>query len=153
MPPRARRISHPFAFRSLAALAVAAGVTVACGSSSSGPNEADIPGTYFLHSVSGSPVPYTLADSGGARLDLTTGFMLLSPIGEYTLKLTTLATFADSVDTLTNSDYGVWGISGGNLQFLSDAGGSFVANIDSAATRISLDFPTPDTTLVLQFDR
>lgn len=154
MPPRpSQTFSTASPFRVFVALLLAAGTAGACGSGTSGPTKTEAAGTYFLQKVSGTAIPYTLVDSIGERLDLTSGFILLSPIGHYSLKLTTIATYADSVDTLTSSDYGVWGVSGANIQFVSDAGGSYTAAVDSAASYLRLDFPTPDTTLVLQFEK
>ena len=128
-----RRSRHPFVFlAAVAALALAA----ACGSSTA---PVDPSGFYSLRTVDGDSVPLVIAaDTGTDRLELTSGFLLLSPIGTYTFKLSKVLTVGDSVDTLPESDYGQWDVQSQTVYLYSDQGGGFQLALDAPNGALSL---------------
>lgn len=143
-----RRSHRPFVF--LAAVAAVA-LVVACGSSTA---PVDPSGLYSLRTVDGDSIPVVLAaDTGNDRLELTSGFILLSPIGTYTFKVAEVLTVGDTVDTLPQSDYGQWDMQGQTVYLISDQGGGYQLTLDAPNNALSLVLSVLGTDRTLLFTK
>lgn len=92
---------------------VALAVAVACGSdSTTQPTVASVAGTWNLQSVNGSPLPFTLTQTGSDRLELLSGVVTANANGTYTEVAQFRTTVNGQSSTSTESDAGTFTLNG-----------------------------------------
>ena len=92
---------------------VALAVAVACGSdSTTQPTIASVAGTWNLQSVNGSPLPFTLTQTGSDRLELLSGVVTANANGTYTEVAQFRTTVNGQSSTSTESDAGTFTLNG-----------------------------------------
>lgn len=92
---------------------VALAVAVACGSdSTTQPTIASVAGTWNLQSVNGSPLPFTLTQTGSDRLELLSDVVTANANGTYTEVAQFRTTVNGQSSTSTESDAGTFTLNG-----------------------------------------
>lgn len=92
---------------------VALAVAVACGSdSTTQPTVASVAGTWNLQSVNGSPLPFTLTQTGSDRLELLSDVVTANANGTYTEVAQFRTTVNGQSSTSTESDAGTFTLNG-----------------------------------------
>ena len=92
---------------------VALAVAVACGSdSTTQPTAASVAGTWSLQTVNGSPLPFTLTQTGTDKLELLSDVVTAQPNGTYTEVVQFRTTVGGQTTTSSNTDSGTFTING-----------------------------------------
>ena len=95
----------------------------ACGGDSgTNPNNAAIDGTYSLHSVNGSPLPFTF-QSGTNSLTVTRDVLTVGSNGSWTESANYSQTVNGQTSTGTIADGGTWTRAGNSVEFDSQVSG------------------------------
>lgn len=113
-------------------------VLIGCGSdSSTGPSSATIAGTWNLQSINGTTLPFTLAQTGANKIELTSDIIVVSGTGSFTQTSTLRTTDNGQVTTQSVADAGTYTLNGSavTLRWNSDGSistGSWVGNTITA---------------------
>src|SRR5512146_3171833 len=92
---------------------VALAVAVACGSdSTTQPTVASLAGTWTLQSVNGSPLPFTVTQTGTDKVELLSDVVTASANGTYTEAVQFRTTLNGQSTTDTESDAGTFTLNG-----------------------------------------
>lgn len=92
---------------------VALAVAVACGSdSTTQPTFASLAGTWTLQSVNGSPLPFTISQSGTDKEELLSDVITASPNGTYTEVAQFRTTINGQSTVSTENDTGTFTLNG-----------------------------------------
>ncbi|MEO7501410.1 MAG: hypothetical protein ABIW94_02110 [Gemmatimonadaceae bacterium] len=94
--------------------------TVACNSDGVTNPEADIPGTYSLKTVNGSPLPYTVVDSEGSYI-IVSDVMTLDKDKTWKESISYRLDQTTPIVAEPDWDRGTWTLAGGVLTFHSTA--------------------------------
>lgn len=90
------------------ALAVSA-LAIGCSDSSGPSGEANIHGTYAMHTVNGQSLPFAVIVLGTEyRLEITAGSLTVNANNTYTLSTTVSETEAGTTVTVTETSSGTW---------------------------------------------
>lgn len=122
----ARRASRGFASRGTRRLVLllALATASACGSdSSTSPTTDAIEGTYSLRTVNGSPLPFTVVQSGTNSFVLTSDVITIASNGSWTESIQYRETVNGQTTNGTDADGGTWVRSGGNVSLKSNLSG------------------------------
>jgi hypothetical protein len=87
---------------------------VACGDATTGPSD-EVVGTYTLRTVNGGSLPFTLVNSGSARIELLSSSVTLRQNSTFSAVLTVRQTVGTLVTTQSDSSNGTWARSGSTL--------------------------------------
>ena len=92
---------------------VALAVAVACGSdSTTQPTMASVAGTWSLQTVNGSPLPFTLTQTGTDKLELLSDVVTAEPNGTYTETVQFRTTVSGQTTTNSDTDSGTFTLNG-----------------------------------------
>ncbi len=115
----------------------------ACGGSDSGGPTAPPPpsgtdpvvGAFTLTTVNSGPLPFTLFNEGGFRLEMTGSTMAMQAGGQFVMATTTRETVAGFPSTYVDSTRGTWTQNAGAVTLTAMSGASAAATWDG--TRLS----------------
>jgi hypothetical protein len=104
--------------RSLTAILTAAVVLTACSDSPTG-GSGQIEGTYSIHTINGSSLPYTLFQFGNDKFEVLSGSMTLQANGTFTQTFSTRETEEGVTTTETSTSSGTWSRTGNTVVLAS----------------------------------
>jgi hypothetical protein len=108
--------------RVLSALALVVALT-ACGDKSSEPIVASLEGTWALHSINGTPLPFVVAQSGADKMELTGDVFTVAAGGRFTQVTTMRTTINGQTTTQVTPDAGNYTLTGNAVVFQFDSDG------------------------------
>jgi hypothetical protein len=125
-------------FLRAAAAVVAVALLAACGSDSTGPNDANVAGGYALTTVNGSALPYTVPNTGGNTEIVEQATITLNTDSTYAVNAT--GTVNGSTSTIA-ADAGHYTVAGSQVTFTSSLISS--AQYTASATSSTLTATIP----------
>lgn len=108
--------------RFLAVMLLAAAVSCG-GDKTTGPTAATITGTWTLQSVNGSALPYTVAQTGANKVEVTADVLTIAS-SSFTQTTTVRSTINGQVTTQSVSDAGTYTLNGTAASFRFNSDGS-----------------------------
>ena len=120
-----------------AAGVAAVAMLAACGSSSTGPNNANVAGTYTLNTVNGATLPYTVPNTG-TDVEIVQG-ATITITGDSTYAVNATGTLNGSPSTLV-TDVGHYSVSGNQVTFTSTiiSGANYSASVSGSGIGTTL---------------
>jgi hypothetical protein len=124
--------------RKLAILLVLA--AMACGGdSTTAPVTANVVGTWNLQTINGLVLPFTTAQSGADKTEITADVLSVSGTGSFTETTTIRTTLNGQVSTQSSADAGQYTINGTAVSFVFNSDGSTGTGTLSGNTLIVAD--------------
>lgn len=125
--------------RLLTALSLLALVTACGGDSSTDPISASVAGTYTLRTVNGSPMPYTVQQSGPFKYEITDDAYTLSDGGAWTEVWRDRTTSNGVVTTSENTDAGTYTRNGTAITLTSPNSGAVSGSVNGGTLSLSAE--------------
>ena len=122
--------------RLLAALSLLV-LLAGCGGDGSTDPTAGIAGTYSLRTVNGSPLPYTLQQSGTFKLEITSDAYALTDNGTWTEAWSERTTSNGQVTTETFTDAGTYSRSGTAITLVSPGAGAVSGTVSGGTLTLA----------------
>ena len=118
---------------------VALAVAVACGSdSTTQPTIASLAGTWTLQNVNGSPLPFTLTQTGNDKLELLSDVVTASANGTYTENLQFRETVNGVATVSSESDTGTFTVNGTAVTLTGSQTGSIPGSLSNGNNTLTL---------------
>ena len=125
--------------RFLAALSLLTLFTACGGDGSTDPTTASIAGTYTLRTVNGSPMPYTVTQSGPYKYEITSDAYTLSDGGTWSEIRTYRTTSNEVVTTSTNPDGGTYSRNGTAITLVSPNSGAVSGSVANGTMTLTAE--------------